>query len=85
MKKKNLEKEIQTITENIEKLEEEISAFVSKTKTTKKIVDDLNFDITNLKISVSSFDESETSINEFIERINNELENNNKTLNNKKN
>ena len=83
--KESLQQEIQTMTENIEKLEAEISEFVTKNKDNQKVVDDLNFDITNLKISVSSFDESETSLNEFIERIDNELNNNNKSLDVKKN
>ena len=40
-------------------------ALVLTNKDTQKKVDDLNFDITNLKISVSSFDESENSIEEI--------------------
>ena len=44
----------------------------------------MNFDITNLKISVSSFDESETSIDEMVERINNDITNNNTSIENKK-
>ena len=46
-------------------------------------MDDLNFDITNLKISVSYFDESETSLDEIQERIKNEIENANQSINNK--
>ena len=44
----------------------------------------MNFDITNLKISVSSFDESENSINEIVERINFDLSNNLISIENKK-
>ena len=43
-------------------------------KDNQKYIDDLNFDITNLKISVSSFDESGTSLDEMIERINQDIE-----------
>ena len=49
----------------------------------QKYIDDLNFDITNLKISVSSFDESEASIKEVQERINQEIENSNKSIESK--
>jgi len=85
LEKEKIQKEIEEITSSIDSLENEISDFVSKNKDNQKVVDDLNFDITNLKISVSSFDESEDSLNEFIERIDNELNNNNKALENKKN
>ena len=44
----------------------------------------MNFDITNLKISVSSFDESESSIEEIQERINSEINSTNKSIQNKK-
>ena len=44
----------------------------------------MNFDITNLKISVSSFDESEASIEEMKERINMDIENTLKSIENKK-
>ena len=48
-------------------------------------MDDLNFDITNLKISVSSFNESENSIDEMAELLKQEIENQNKNIENKKN
>ena len=38
-------------------------------------MDDLNSDIMDLRISVSSFDESATSINEIVERIEKDIEN----------
>ena len=44
----------------------------------------MNFDITNLKISVSSFDESEVSINEMVERIEIDIQNNLSSIANKK-
>ena len=40
-------------------------------------------DVTNLKISVSSFDESEASIDEMVERINQDINNNNLSIENK--
>jgi len=61
-----------------------IEEFTNTNKDNQKYIDDLNFDITNLKISVSSFDESETSINEIMDRINLEVENNIKNINQKK-
>ncbi len=62
-----------------------IEEFTNINKDNQKYIDDLNFDITNLKISVSSFDESEVSINEMMERINQDIENNNASIDNKKN
>ena len=62
-----------------------IEEFTNTNKDNQKYIDDLNFDITNLKISVSSFDESETSINEMVERINTDIQNNINSINNKKN
>ena len=52
------------------------SSFAEKNKEEQKYIDDLNFDITNLKISVSSFDESSNSLEEILERIETELQNN---------
>ena len=68
--------------ENIQKengeLQKQINEYAEKNKEINKIVDDLNFDITNLKISVSSFDESENSINEIKNLIEKDIENNTK-------
>ncbi len=61
-----------------------IDEFTTLNKDNQKYIDDLNFDITNLKISVSSFDESESSINEIMERIHAEIENNLSSIQNKK-
>lgn len=77
------EEEIQILTEETEKLTKIINEFADLNKDNQKYVDDLNFDITNLKISVSSFDESETSIEEIQERINIDIENTNKSIQNK--
>ena len=68
---KNVEKIVLTN----EELQELISKFASANKDIQKKVDDLNFDITNLKISVSSFDESENSIEEITNIMKQEIEN----------
>lgn len=80
----DLNEKIAAIDEENKKLTDEIDEFVNHNKETQTIVDDLNFDITNLKISVSSFDESEASINEIVERINNDIENLKQSTENKK-
>ncbi len=82
--KEELQEKIQEINEANEKLKKIITEFAELNKDNQKYVDDLNFDITNLKISVSSFDESETSIQELQERIHSEIENTNKSIENKK-
>ncbi len=73
------------IDEENSKLNREILEFNSKNKDTQSIVDELNFDITNLKISVSSFDESELSLEEMLERIKQDIENLEKSSENKEN
>ena len=78
-----LEKQINSLNEENEKLTKTITEFAELNKDNQKYVDDLNFDITNLKISVSSFDESENSIQEIQERINAEIETANKSIENK--
>ncbi len=74
--KLDLEEKVKEIDKENEKLTKIISEFSEANKDTQKYIDDLNFDITNLKVSVSSFDESELSIAEMIERIDNEKQNN---------
>ncbi|MCI8443710.1 MAG: chromosome segregation protein SMC [Clostridia bacterium] len=83
LNKKKLQDEIKLLTEETEKLTQRIKEFAALNKENQKQVDDLNFDITNLKISVSSFDESESSIEEIQERIKIEIENTNKSISNK--
>ena len=61
-----------------------IQNFAEKNKKNQKYIDDLNFDITNLKISVSSFDESSNSLEEILSRIENELQTNMSKIENKK-
>jgi len=60
-----------------------IEEFALLNKDDQKYIDDLNFDITNLRISVSSFDESGTSIDEMVERIELDIKNNNISIENK--
>ena len=61
-----------------------IDEFSNANKDSQKYIDDLNFDITNLKISVSSFNESEVSIQEITEMIEKEIETHTKNKENKK-
>ncbi len=82
--KGNLQVEINKIAEQNQELSKIITEFAELNKDDQKYIDDLNFDITNLKISVSSFDESEASIQEIQERINQELENSKQSIENKK-
>lgn len=81
--KGNIQVEINKISEQNQELSKIINEFAELNKDDQKYIDDLNFDITNLKISVSSFDESEASIQEIQERINQELENANQSIKNK--
>ena len=81
--KGNIQVEINKISEQNQELSKIITEFAELNKDDQKYIDDLNFDITNLKISVSSFDESEASIQEIQERINQELENANQSIKNK--
>ncbi len=81
--KGDLQVEINKIIEQNEELSKIINGFAELNKDDQKYIDDLNFDITNLKISVSSFDESEASIQEIQERINQELENAHTSIENK--
>ena len=77
------EEEINKINEIVENLNKEIQEFSSKNKESQKIIDDLNFDITNLKISVFSFDESNMSIEEMLERIEQDKKNAETSIQNK--
>ena len=81
--KEQKEAEIQTLTQQIEELNKVIEEFALNNKDNQKYIDDLNFDITNLKISVTSFDESESSIEEMVERISQDIKNNEQSIENK--
>ncbi len=76
MEKEKVEKQtnIEKLVEETNKLNKEIEQYALLNKDNQKYIDDLNSDITNLKISVSSFDESGSSIDEMLERINQDLE-----------
>ena len=80
---KDIEEKIASIEEENVSLNKIIEDFSENNKENQKYIDDLNFDITNLKISVSSFDESETSIDEMIDRINQDIKNNNNQIESK--
>ena len=81
--KENKEEEINSLTSQIENLSKIVEEFAINNKDNQKYIDDLNFDITNLKISVSSFDESGSSIDEMVERIKQDIDNNKKSIENK--
>ena len=80
-----LNKQISQIDEQNTELNKVIEEFTNMNKDNQRYIDDLNFDITNLKISVSSFDESESSINEILTRLDTDIENNKISVENKKN
>ena len=82
--KKGFQAKILEISSENEKLKSIIEEFAELNKDNQKYIDDLNFDITNLRISVSSFDESENSIEEIQERIQTEVKNTVKSIENKK-
>ena len=82
--KSNIQKEIEEIIAKNEELTKIITEYAELNKDDQKYIDDLNLDITNLKISVSSFDESESSIVEIQERIKQELDNAHTSIENKK-
>ena len=83
--KEKIQKEIEDLDKESEKLSSEILEFTSLNKDNQKYIDDLNFDITNLKISVSSFDESESSIDEMVARIDEDIKNTTQSIENKTN
>ncbi len=77
------QKQIEELTQENAKLSQEINEYAELNKDNQKYIDDLNVDITDLKISVSSFDESEVSIVELEERIQEEIVKNKESLANK--
>lgn len=83
LKKEQTQEQINKLVEEIEELNKQIEQYATLNKDNQKYIDDLNFDITNLKISVSSFDESQTSIDEMVERINQDITNCNIGIKNK--
>lgn len=82
--KDSLTKEIEVLDKENEELSTVISQFAELNKDDQKYIDDLNFDITNLRISVSSFDESESSIDEMVTRIEEDINVAKQSIENKK-
>lgn len=76
---------INELNEKNEELMKIVNEFADLNKDDQKFIDDLNFDITNLKISVSSFDESESSIEEISNMLKQDIKNNMQSIENKKN
>lgn len=85
VKKEEINELLKSQSETMDKLKAEIDEFAKLNADNQKYIDDLNFDVTNLKISVSSFNESELSIDEMVERINQDVENNKNSILNKQN
>ena len=81
-KQKN-EEQIEEINKQNENNQKEIDEFLNANRDSQEYIDNLNLDITNLKISVSSFNESEVSIKEMTDMINKEIELNTKNRENK--
>ena len=77
------ETKIKTLMDENSMFSKEISEYAELNKDNQKYIDDLNVDITDLKISVSSFDESEVSIVELEERIQEEIDKNKESSKNK--
>ena len=67
------ENAIKALDEKIANIEAEVDEYKQNNKTQMEIRDNLSLDITNYKISISSFDESELSINEILDRIKNDI------------
>ena len=82
--KEENEKQIEEIAKQNAESQKIIDEFSNANKDSQKYIDDLNLDITNLKISVSSFNESEVSIQEMTDMINKEIETHTKNKENKK-
>ena len=82
--KKENEKQIEEITKQNAESQKIIDEFSNANKDSQRYIDDLNLDITNLKISVSSFNESEVSIQEMTDMINKEIETHTRNKENKK-
>ena len=68
-----------------EELQKQVDEFALKNSEQQKIIDDLNSDIVDLKISVSSFDESSLSIEEMLNMIEQEINNCIQNVNSKTN
>ncbi len=76
-------KEMSDLESENSELNIQIENYAKKNQDDQKYIDDLKFDITNLQVSVSSFDESDESIDEFVNKLNEDIEENNKQIQNK--
>lgn len=81
--KEGITKVIENLDKENAELNQKIAEFAKDNQEDQTYIDNLNTDITDLKISVSSFDESGTSIDEMIARIEQDIENANKSIENK--
>ena len=81
--KQENEKQIEHIKEQSEENQKIIDEFSNSNKESQEYIDNLNLDITNLKISVSSFNESEVSIREMTDMLRTEIETHTKNKENK--
>jgi chromosome segregation protein len=75
------ENETQMLQKETDEMQVVVNEFTDKNKEQQKIIDDLNSDIVDLKISVSSFDESSISIDEMVSRIDVDIEACNDSIN----
>ena len=75
--KSKVEDDINNISSQIENLEKEVDSEEDINPDDVEKVDDLNFDVSNLKISLLSFDESKNSVQEVLNLILEQLEDNN--------
>ena len=87
--KENIVTQVQTVKDDIQNIEKIIKncenenvemqavvdEFSGKNEEQQRVFDDLNSDIMDLKISVSSFDESSNSMDEILERVANDINN----------
>lgn len=78
------EQEMSKTSKENEEKQSIIDEFANSNKDSQTYIDNLNEDITDLKISVSSFNESEMSIEEMSEMINKEIETHTKNVEIKK-
>ena len=81
--KQENEKQIEHMKEQNEEDQKIIDEFSNSNKESQEYIDNLNLDITNLKISVSSFNESEVSIQEMTDMLKTEIETHTKNKENK--
>ncbi len=64
---------IKNVDNENEELQKEVDDYALKNNDNQKVLDDLNSDIVDLKISVSSFDESSLSIDEMLNMLEQEI------------